>query len=263
MIIVISDVHLGDEKCNRESFQRFVSFLAKQEIEHLVLLGDVLDFWRRSANRVVQENREILDALAGLDAEKHYVVGNHDYALLFAQPFPFEFTKSLTLNSGHCKFRFIHGYQIEFCNVLRFYEGICEVLCTSGDRTGHIMSNVWDFYEQKMRRILTREGYSECWKNLERKDLDAIVEYIMKYPEEEPLRREFTEEQIAHYRESTRLNPDEILVYGHSHNPSVKENEANAGSWVSGSCSNSFLTIVDEKVTLNFWKQKEVLHEVL
>jgi len=54
MIIVISDVHLGDEKCNRESFQRFVSFLAKQEIEHLVLLGDVLDFWRRSARRSFQ-----------------------------------------------------------------------------------------------------------------------------------------------------------------------------------------------------------------
>ena len=86
----------------------------------------------------------------------------------------------------------------------------------------------------------------------------------MKYPEEEPLHREFTEEQIAHYRESTRLNPHEILMYGHSHNPSVKENEANAGSWVSGSGdSNSFLTIVDGKVTLNFWKQEVVLHEVL
>jgi len=197
MIIVISDVHLGYEKCNRESFQRFVRFLAEQEIEHIVLLGDVLDFWRRSANNVFRENEEVLDALASLDCEKHYVVGNHDYTLLYTQNLPFEFTKGLTLNSGRRRFRFVHGYQIEFRSILQFYEGICEVLCTSGDRTGHIMSNVWDFYELRLKRILTREGYNECWRNLERKELDAIVEYMMKYPEEEPFHREFTEEQVT------------------------------------------------------------------
>ena len=72
MIVVISDVHLGYEKCNTENFKRFVDFLGTQNIAHLVLLGDVLDFWRRSANNVVKENEEILNALASLDAEKSW-----------------------------------------------------------------------------------------------------------------------------------------------------------------------------------------------
>jgi len=85
----------------------------------------------------------------------------------------------------------------------------------------------------------------------------------MKYPEEEPFHREFTEEQVVQYRETADLDPDEILVYGHTHNPSVKDNEANAGSWVSNSGSNSFLTIVDGNVTLNYWKQEVMSREIL
>jgi metallophosphoesterase superfamily enzyme len=60
MIAVISDVHLGYEKCNRESFIDFVNvFLGEEHIDHVVLLGDILDFWRRSAKNVVEENRDI------------------------------------------------------------------------------------------------------------------------------------------------------------------------------------------------------------
>ncbi len=255
MIVVISDVHLGYEKCNTENFKKFVDFLGTQNIDHLVLLGDVLDFWRRSANSVVKENEEILDALASLDTGTHYVVGNHDYALLYTQGLPFEFTKTLTLTSGHRTFRFIHGYQIEFQSVLKFYEGICEVLCTSGDGTGEVLSDTWDFYEQKMRRLLKKEGYSECRRNLKRRELDRIVEYMLKYPEDEPLHREFTEEQVYQYRESAGLDPEEVLVYGHTHNPCVNQTRANAGCWVSNSnTSDSFLVIRDGSITLGCWR---------
>jgi len=255
MIVIISDIHLGYEKCNTENFKRFIDFLTTQEIDHLVLLGDILDFWRRSANNVVKENEEILDTLANIDAEKHYVVGNHDYALLYTQGLPFEFTKTLTLTSGNKQFRFIHGYQIEFQSVLEFYEGICEVLCTSGDGTGEILSDVWDFYEQKLRKILKKEGYSECWRYMNRGELDRIVKYVLKYPEEEPLHREFTAEQITQYRETAGLDPEEVLVYGHTHSPCVKKTEANAGCWISD-CNylDSFLVINGGRVFLNSWR---------
>jgi UDP-2,3-diacylglucosamine pyrophosphatase LpxH len=55
MIIVVSDVHLGyDEsekyKCDKDNFNNFIdSELTKLKAnDHLVLLGDILDFWRKN-----------------------------------------------------------------------------------------------------------------------------------------------------------------------------------------------------------------------
>jgi len=45
MIVAISDIHLGYEKCNKRLFQRFIEeFLEQENIEQLGLLGDIVDF---------------------------------------------------------------------------------------------------------------------------------------------------------------------------------------------------------------------------
>ena len=258
MIVVISDVHLGYEKCNREGFESFVdTFLATEDISYLILLGDVLDFWRRNAENVMLENKDILRTVGALNLKRYYVVGNHDYNLLNSNNgLPFEFVKTLSLQSGGKKFRFIHGYQIESYPLIKFYEGISQVLCTAGDETGQIMSDIWDFYQRKIRGILSREEvYEPRLSNLSKEELEEIVKLIMRYPEEKPLYGCFTEKQIEDYRDFAHVSPDEILVYGHTHNPCVKSNEANAGSWVSGSRRpNSYLTIEGREVTVNYWE---------
>ena len=83
MIIVVSDVHLGCQSSNKKEFMQFLEMCDTPEIDHLVLLGDILDFWRRNNAHVIVENSDVLEKIGHLKAKKiHYVVGNHDYYIL-------------------------------------------------------------------------------------------------------------------------------------------------------------------------------------
>ena len=85
MIIVASDVHLGYDKCNYEAFTSFLNKCNSSGIDHLVLLGDLLDFWRRNNAEIIMDEKyaeifNLLDNLAIKDI--HFIVGNHDYHML-------------------------------------------------------------------------------------------------------------------------------------------------------------------------------------
>lgn len=83
MILVVSDLHLGYEKCNRQEFLNFLDYHRSADIDHLVLLGDIFDFWRRNNAQVIEENEEIMEKINDLNAENiHYIAGNHDYYIL-------------------------------------------------------------------------------------------------------------------------------------------------------------------------------------
>ena len=139
MIIVVSDVHLGYDKCNKEAFNRFLDEVAKCDVDDFVLLGDILDFWRRNNVSVALENEDILTKLQSLNTRLHYVVGNHDYTILklrerFPQFYPLDVSKHLRLESGGNEFYFTHGYELEvLANLepmtIEAYEHISESLC--------------------------------------------------------------------------------------------------------------------------------------
>ncbi len=273
MIVAVSDVHLGYEKCNRESFEDFIdNFLAKEDIEHLVLLGDILDFWRRFKEGVLFENLQILYKLSELNGsktKKHYIIGNHDYCLFCLRGYEnlhFEFAKNLVLESGDRKFRFIHGYQIEFIDILPIYERLCQVFCTSTDERGEKLSRIWNFYQKMKLRFKKDEIKYKKYDlvTLNARELGELVGFFSKCPEERkksPLYRGEIYTAVRHlaeYDKSLALNPDEILVYGHTHEPFVDKgkNEANTGGWVQGACKlvNSYLIIDDGTIELKYWK---------
>lgn len=98
-IIVVSDVHLGDEKSNHEDFPKFIDWIAALEKsgvksikssgkevllsppEKLILLGDILELWSPQDNDMkftVQRAFEPFGKLSGLKCEKIFVLGNHD-----------------------------------------------------------------------------------------------------------------------------------------------------------------------------------------
>ncbi|MGD1061518.1 MAG: hypothetical protein ABR879_08695, partial [Methanomassiliicoccales archaeon] len=57
--IVVSDVHLGSEKSDKEAFNAFlISLHDDNEVTDLVLLGDLVDMWRRDASGVFLENMD-------------------------------------------------------------------------------------------------------------------------------------------------------------------------------------------------------------
>ncbi len=80
MIIVISDVHLGYTKSNRESFREFLDRCMPLDIEHFVILGDLMDFWRANNARAIIDDQDILGLIGRLNARNvYYIPGNHDY----------------------------------------------------------------------------------------------------------------------------------------------------------------------------------------
>lgn len=66
--VVVSDVHLGTEDSNREKFADFIDNLG-DDVEHLVLLGDIFDLWRRDPIGVLLENVDIVQKLLELGAK--------------------------------------------------------------------------------------------------------------------------------------------------------------------------------------------------
>lgn len=98
-VIVVSDVHLGDETSNYEDFSKFIDWIAAIEKEggktiksggkeffikppeKLILLGDILELWSPRDNEpkyTLQESIEPFGKLVNLGCEKIFVLGNHD-----------------------------------------------------------------------------------------------------------------------------------------------------------------------------------------
>lgn len=155
-IIAVSDIHLGYEYADRESFNGFLDDLMKDAtVTDLVLLGDVVDMWRRDASGVFLENRDTFDRLAALKERMnvHYVSGNHDYHTLQLKNhhYPFAFRPDLLLAGEKEKYRFVHGHQFDD----QQHEPLMEALCrTLSDAAGDFESGVW--------AMLTRD-----WSDLE------------------------------------------------------------------------------------------------
>ena len=116
--IVVSDVHLGTENSNREEFIEFIGNL-EDDVECLVLLGDIFDFWRRDPVGVLLENVDIVHKLLSLEPRINvfFVVGNHDFHLIKLREshfsLKFDLNYDLSLEYGKTKYRFIHGHQLE------------------------------------------------------------------------------------------------------------------------------------------------------
>jgi len=166
--VAVSDTHLGFDQYDNDAFRRFVKdFLCKQErIDHLILLGDFLDLWRRKNSKLIKENKEILKQLVELKGadkigEIHYVIGNHDYIIEtmkkdYASLDQFNYvsgssatTRSLELPLEGVppfqrKFILRHGHQ-DAWGAGQISDAICNEMCHQGEWRGAITSWAWDY----------------------------------------------------------------------------------------------------------------------
>lgn len=249
MIIAVSDVHLGCKTSNRESFLRFLEKCDTPEIDHLVLLGDILDFWRRNNSCVTMENEVILEKLASLKAKNvHYVIGNHDYLIMriskrYEDHYPMHVSRSLRLEDGGVPFYFIHGYELDvLANLeplsIESYEKFCERMCFSEDVLGTYVSNLWTLFENR---------HGSWWK--------------LKTIGDEPVNSKSVEKinRLACSRSKYVLlgmHPGERLVFGHTHMPFISDDNmvANTGCWmcdpVNSNLQNTYLKIDNGKMEL-------------
>ena len=84
-IVAVSDLHLGFDNSDKPAFNRFLEkLLSDPSITDLVLLGDIVDMWRRDSSGVFLENHDVLDLMLELQKKMkvYYVAGNHDFHVL-------------------------------------------------------------------------------------------------------------------------------------------------------------------------------------
>ncbi len=166
-ILAISDVHWATDDSNMDDFNRFLdSYVREKRIENLVLIGDILDFWRKSRELCFFESLEMLANLddlvkSGSVQNIHYVVGNHDCSLeriVGHSGLPFNFQEILRLRSGPNRFLFAHGHQLEWRQAMPvFRKVICPLFVGGGGGVlGRVVTGLWDTFDKQVRPYLKR-----------------------------------------------------------------------------------------------------------
>jgi UDP-2,3-diacylglucosamine pyrophosphatase LpxH len=234
--IVVSDVHLGSEMSDKTAFNSFLSSLADDtDVTDLVLLGDIVDMWRRDASGVFLENMDTIGIIKEFQNRMrvHYVAGNHDYHLRRLKNraphyhYPFEFNQTLDLKDGDYTYRFMHGYEFEYGSELRLMKPIMEILC-------HVLSDTEGVQEDELWAYLARQlsdlHYSVLSHPSEAKG--TKIQRIWDSPEVRLKDKLADVERRAHREIADKTQT--LLIFGHTHHPFIdqKEKLVNTGSWV-------------------------------
>jgi UDP-2,3-diacylglucosamine pyrophosphatase LpxH len=254
VIVATSDVHLGYYCSDENLFKRFLDDVVDtKEVTHFVLVGDILDMWRRDNLKLLFGFGDILSKLEELQnkgKQIYYVVGNHDYHVIqlkhnLEKQYTFDVFMDITLTCGDLEYYFIHGYQFEFPDMLDIYQDFANILCLSDDTIGEDADQLWGLYN----------AVSPFWKGLGAKikgDLKKALNLPFERLSDEDIGklRKTIEEWRTEYKDQI---DDKFIIYGHTHRPYVDKanKEANTGSWVDDSehpwyKKNTYLTIEED-----------------
>ena len=262
-VIATSDQHLGYEKSDRDAFSKFLDTLATDLAPtDFVLLGDVVDMWRRDASGVFLENHDIVRKILALSAKMnvYFVAGNHDYHVLRlvndskpGRRYPIQFQSELVLTDGDYQYRFKHGWEYDPEQQRPIMEAMCRVM---SDEVGNIESSVWS--------ILTHDsGFEEWLKSVV--DRERVKQQIhnVQMPPEERLKDSLGQVE-RNACEDVKAN--QVLVFGHMHRPFVnkKESVANTGSWVTDATGDydTYVELSNGKPRLYVFGRQEVRERV-
>lgn len=253
-----SDHHLGYANSDKAAFNAFLDQLAQEnDVTHLVLLGDVVDMWRRDASGVFLEGHDTLQKILAVKSKGVqiiYVAGNHDYHVLdlHSPYYPIQFSKELTLADGQVTYRFVHGYEFDPEQKVPFMAFLCRVMSDTG---GALENHLWTDFNS-LNNI-----FSKMEPSFVKADIAAISERLRQRPEER------LQGSINHINSTAcnQVRPGEVLVFGHTHVPFVNkaENVVNTGSWVKDSNPyDTYAELVDGKPRLFvFGPQKKEITE--
>jgi UDP-2,3-diacylglucosamine pyrophosphatase LpxH len=218
---------LGYANADKTAFNAFLDTLNEEsDVTHMVLLGDVVDMWRRDASGVFLEHHDTIAKILTLKSrgvQVFYVAGNHDYHVvnLVNPAYPLEFRKELSLTDGPFNYRFVHGYQFDPDQKIPLMAFLCRVM---SDQGGALENNLWiDF--NSMNNILSKMEPSFI-----KGDLATITKRLHRRPEDR-LKASLDKVNL-NARKEVKLG--EVLIFGHTHAPFVDkaENVVNTGSWV-------------------------------
>jgi UDP-2,3-diacylglucosamine pyrophosphatase LpxH len=222
---------------------------ARDDINHLVICGDMLDMWRRDMVGVTIENLDVLNMLQSLSKKikVHYLAGNHDYHIRhlnrYSYPFGFRECKDpkegITLQDSGKSYIFKHGYDLE--PGMAESEAIFDLMCSTSDEVGefksHIYSSIGEFWKQGKQawesvgggamKFFT--GVDSAWKPDDKNKGKFLEGNKISKPLHERLQ---TDEDFDFETLKEHLSKDTTLVFGHTHKPFHYQNVINLGSWI-------------------------------
>ena len=252
-IIAVSDLHLGCDPSDKAAFIRFLGKLQSDpSVTDLVLLGDIVDMWRRDSSGVFLENHEIFDLIIDLQKKMrvYYIAGNHDFHVLKLQGhgYPINFIRDLTLQQDGLNCRFVHGWEFDEMQREHFMESLCHSM---SDHKGDRDNNIWaalNRYENDLTRFFSAIDRGRKRRTAEMLQLDP---------------QERLKENLKGVERKARstVQPGEILVFGHTHRPFLNkaENLANIGSWVTTApIHNTFVRLEGGKPKLFVFEGAEI-----
>jgi len=259
-VVVTSDQHIGYANSDKASFKQFLTQLQQdQTVTDLVLLGDVVDMWRRDASGLFIENWDILEIIMALKRKMnvYYVAGNHDYHVLqlLNHNYPFTFLKDLTLNDGSWTYKFLHGWEFDPEQEPPIMEALCRVM---SDDVGNFESGAWTAITRDWNDF---KYFLTSIAPFEKRRIREKTERLQMIPE---LRLQSTVDQIAK-RACATVRPGEILVFGHTHKPFMNtgENVVNSGSWVTDApIHNTYVELTQGKPRLLIFGGQEITDRV-
>jgi UDP-2,3-diacylglucosamine pyrophosphatase LpxH len=254
-IVAVSDQHLGIENVDKAAFNQFLDQLpGDSSVTDLVLLGDVVDMWRRDASGIFLENKDTFDKIAVLQKKMrvHYIAGNHDYHVLKLQghSYPFKFLKDLSLEQDGVTCVFKHGYEFDEMQREHFMESLCHAM---SDAKGDRDTNIWTALSRDKGDVMY--AFSVLFR---RSNLHRAAAQLLLDPEE----RLIDSLNRVEKRARASLQPGQVLVFGHTHKPFVnKENNlANTGSWVTkAAVHNTYVRLEGGKPRLFVFGGEEIL----
>jgi UDP-2,3-diacylglucosamine pyrophosphatase LpxH len=262
---VVSDVHLGSEDSEKESFNAFLNSLKDdEELTDLVLLGDIVEMWHRDACGVFLENIDTTITLRELKKRinVHWIAGNHDYHLLKLKnraphyAYPLEFKETLDLVDGDRTYRFMHGYEFEYGTETRFIRPVLEILChVMSDSDGVPKDEMWAYLARKMSDI----QYSIITERGVEGNLKITTGSLEDGPEIRLKNRIEGIERLAY--EEVHDKKGQVLIFGHTHNPFICEGEnlVNSGSWVKeGNPHNTYVVLQGGRPRLFVYGGEEI-----
>jgi UDP-2,3-diacylglucosamine pyrophosphatase LpxH len=206
--IAISDVHLGTKSCKAEYLN---NFLKHNSCETLYLVGDIIDAWKITQNRLrwAQSHTNVIRRILG--HAKHgtrvvYVAGNHDEFLRPMIPYGVSFGRIEICNQAvHTgldgrRYLVIHG---------DLFDGITRLapwLSMLGDRAYDFVLNLNNQFNWMRHRL--GFGYwslSQWLKQRVKKAVDFMFQFELN---------------LANYCKKKGYDG---VIFGHTHNPVIKE----------------------------------------
>jgi UDP-2,3-diacylglucosamine pyrophosphatase LpxH len=160
----------------------------------------------------------------------------------------------LRLEDHECGYvyEFVHGYEFDSEQQEAWMEGLCRVM---SDEIGGFESDIWGALTARWSDI--EYLLSTLFRNRKNRIKDAVNNLQTK--PEERLKATLGKVEERACNRAKILQPNGILVFGHTHRPFVKGTIANTGSWVTDAdAHNTYVELSNGKPRLFIFDGHEI-----